>query len=493
LAALLCAVACGPLACGLEESSDSPPRPAQEAPTQKRVFLISLDTLRKDAIGVYRGGASGESDTPALDAFARDAVRVEGARTPMPFTLPAHMSLLTGVAPRVHGVSRGDRQLSGELGTLPEWLRAAGFATHGVVVNYWMKGGFGFERGFDSYQLVQDGLVSSGRVNAALAGALAAAGDGPLFVFAQYFDVHSASSELTMNTLPYYSPPEYRRDLPADSDASQARGFCDAAMGCATGFLSGADAAGLEVAPEKLARVRELYQRSVRHLDAQLAEFLEQLKHRGLYRDSLIIVTADHGEEFREHGRFLHSQTYDETLAVPLLVKLPADMAGARRGQRAVGLAMLEDIAPTILDVFGLPPSQTAQGVSLLPLLLRGEAVREVALSQDKSRRSRHALVADGYKLIYDFEGGAAELYDLSLDPVEVRDLASLQPERTAQLQRRLAAQVRHNTRLAERFRASARTRVLSDEEQQALRAMGYLADDGSEEPSLSTGDGSGR
>ena len=473
------------------------------------VFLISLDTFRKDTVGVYRHERAAGVDsarasyTPELDAFARDAVLVDGARSPMPFTLAAHMSLLTSTAPRVHGVSRGDRVLSYELGTLPEWLRAAGYATHGVAVNYWMKGDFGFARGFDSYQLVREGLISSGRVNAALveildrvAAAPAGARDAPLFVFAQYFDAHSASSLLRQNTLPYYSSPEYRADLsgsmtstgstgstgPTRSTGSQDRDFCDAESECSTAFLVAADASGRSVAPAALERLRGLYDRSAAQQDALLGEFLGELKRRGLYDDALVIVTADHGEEFREHGRFLHSQTYEETIAVPLLVKLPAGIAAGRAGQRVSGLAMLEDIAPTILELLGLPLPETAQGVSLLPLILRGEPVRSQALSQDKSRRSRHALVADGYKLIYDFADRSAELYDLANDRAEVRDLSREEPQRTAALQRRLAAQVVENTRLAERLRARRQRALLSDRERESLRALGYLAAPGDEE-----------
>jgi arylsulfatase A-like enzyme len=144
-------------------------------------------------------------------------------------------------------------------------------------------------------------------------------------------------------------------------------------------------------------------------------------------------------------------------------------------GERVSGLATLEDIAPTILDWLGLPAPDTAQGVSLLPLILRGEAVRGQTVSQDKSRRSRHALVAGGYKLIYDFTDASAQLYDLEADGAETRDRAREEPQRTAELQRRLAARVAENTRLAERFRARPQGALLSEREQESLRALGYL------------------
>ena len=185
---------------------------------------------------------------------------------------------------------------------------------------------------------MKEGLVSSDRVNAALAEILDAAArvardtpgqERPLFLFAQYFDAHSASSEFSQNTLPYYSPPAYRDDGLSDPD----REFCDPVRGCASGFLAAADVADRAVAAATLTRVRALYDRSVRHLDAQLGQFLQDLRHRGLYDDALIVVTGDHGEEFREHGRLLHSQTYDETAAIPLLVKLPAAMEAGAAGE----------------------------------------------------------------------------------------------------------------------------------------------------------------
>ena len=444
---------------------ESPPQPSL-------VVLISLDTLRKDAVGAY--GGEGGTATPALTRFAGDAVLVEGARTPIPFTLPAHMSLFTGVAPMVHGVSNASRRLGDAVQTLPEFLRDAGFATHGIAVNYWMKGAFGFDRGFDSYELLRESLRPGVRVTRAALELLdeRSEQDEPLFLFLQFFDAHSASSEIKASTLPYYSRPGLREGLFSD-EADEA--FCSPQHGCATGFLVAMNAGDVEVSQSTLGAIRELYAKSARDLDDQLAAFFEGLRKRGLYDGALIIVVSDHGEEFREHGRVLHSQTYEETVAVPLLVKFPG---GRWAGRRVTGLAGLTDILPTLLDELGLPIPEFVTGESLLPLLEGRSALRDGMVSQDKHRPARFAMVQGDVKLIFDFESELAELYDLHADPAEQHNLAKEDPVRVAALRTELASRIKGYRALAQTLGQAPeppREPVLTESELDALHSLGYL------------------
>jgi arylsulfatase A-like enzyme len=435
------------------------------APPRPSILFLSLDTLRRDAVGVYTPGQP--SSTPNLDAFAARAVRFEHAFVPMPFTLPSHMSLFTGVHPDVHGVWQRRARLSPRLRTLPEILREAGYATLGVVTNAWMKAEYGFGRGFDHYERLESGSFYAERVNQRALELLDARGDDsrPVFLFLHYLDPHS-----DWRVLPYDSPPRFRADLEIDDAGHE---FCVPGTDrCATHFLLLADRAGVEVPPAVVAQLALLYQRGVRYLDEELGQLFAALDARGFLDSALVVVSSDHGEEFREHGRFGHARTYDETLAVPLLIRFPGD----RHAGRVVGdVVQTLDLLPTLADALGLPAPQAAQGRSLLPLLA-GPGPEVPALSRDKDVRTRYALRTGRYKLIYDPESANPELYDLASDPAETRNLASQDPARLEALGRQLEGLVHANAQLARSFPpVETAESVLSPEEEEQLQEIGYL------------------
>lgn len=459
---------------GGEAVPAAPPAAASAAPSAvgtPLVLLISLDTLRADAVGAI--GGRQPSLTPALDAFAADSVVFTGATAPMAFTLPSHMSMLTGLHPVVHGVSTEKDRLGPGIETLAGWLAAAGFRTVGRVTNDWLKGDFGFARGFDSYVRIRHDLTYADRVNAAALETLDQAGDDrPLFLFLHYMDPHSDFTS-RRNLLPYYAPPEYLGDLvegPGD------RRFCDAEERCATAWLQQADREARAVPETELAVVRGLYEAGLGALDAELGRLFDELRRRGIYDPALIVVTSDHGEEFREHGRFLHSQTYAESLHVPLLVKLPG---GQRAGSRSDGLADLLDLSPTLLELLGLPLPEKLQGISLVPALAGGDADRRQSVGEDKLVRSLYSLTTERYKLLHDLEGGDDELYDLSRDPGELRNLVAEHPKLAQELRRRLRQTLRQYRRLAKQLATPDATAgadtLLTDEERERLKSLGYL------------------
>ncbi len=469
------------LACeGAPEDEASPLLQAQpdRAPvaTADHVILLSLDTLRRDAVGAYRGMQ--QSFTPHLDAFARDAVIFEGARAAVPFTQPSHMTMFTGLSPVVHRVTGERRKLSPAIPTLAELLKAADFSTHGLVVNYWMKEEFGFGRGFDQYDLHDEATTLAPDLNAAAYEILEAntKRDARTFLFVQYFDAHSDSRETTKTPLPYWSPPQYRADLKEDEAI-----YCDSKKRCATLFLQFSDYGAVPFSATFLGGLREQYDRGVQYLDAELGLFFAKLEELGLYDRSLIIVTADHGEEFREHGKFLHSQPYEESIAIPLLIKLPENHSA---GVRVKGLVSTEDILPTVLELMKLPAPRYGSGESLLPSILTGHTRRELLLSQHKNKKARFALLDGRYKLIFDKRKGTSLLFDLDEDPGEKNDLAQDQPNRVIEMRSQLEEMlVRYKTTSAALSRDASPKKVgsskpassLSKQERDSLRAMGYL------------------
>jgi arylsulfatase A-like enzyme len=435
------------------------------------VILISLDTLRADCLG--RTAPDGRPLMPNLEALALESVTFTRAVAPWPFTLPSHMSMLTGVDPLVHGVLHDKTVLPAGIETLAEVLHRNGYATVGLVSNEWLEGGFGFSRGFDSYHRIRHGFTYAPRLNDAAFSALAtlAAGPNPFFLFLHYNDAHCDFHAIKTNTLPYVAAPATRHTMGADDVSSS---FCDEKGTCACAFLLAADRERRVIPPERIAALLACYHAGVRQLDTDLAALFSRLKALRVFDRALIIVTSDHGEEFREHGLFLHSQPYQETIAVPLLVKLPG---GRRSGAHRNGLVSVTDLTPTILDIVDVPAGGHCQGISLLPSIDKDTAVRHEVLARDKLRKQRWALQAARHKLIWDRATDRLELYDLAADPGERNNLAGSEPGLTNELRRRLAALVAEEKRLAASYVRSSTppAPLLSNDERERLKSIGYL------------------
>ena len=443
------------------------------------IFLISFDTARADVFGALTGEQP--SLTPNLDKLAADSVLFEHAFVQAPHTLPSHMSLFTSVYPDVHGVKPEQKPLGDAIETLPEMLHEAGYWTLGLATSEWLKAEFGFGRGFDQYEVLPHRPTYADRVNEAALARLRTRwfDHRPAFVFLHYYDLHSDFDQGTGNKLPYYSPPGDRAQIPQSEDGAE---FCDPGGHCNTQYLIAADLERRVLPQSEIDTIHELYRDAVPALDAAMGRFLDELRSRGIYEDSLIVVTADHGEEFREHGRFIHSQPYDETIAVPLFIKFPRSW---QAGLRVGAMAETVDILPTILDVLGLTPPRYIQGESLMPLVdPRSESTRRktAVASQDTINQARYGLRTAHWKIIMDLKAGRREIYDLDQDPGETHDLSTEEPDVADRLQMRLEQRVRTNRALSARLSQDATSvdtegvqDTLSAEERERLKALGYL------------------
>lgn len=443
----------------------APPAPPSSPP----VILVSFDTCRADVFGTLSGELP--SLTPHLDELAADSVVFEDAFVQMPHTLPSHMSMLTSLYPDAHGVKPHRSPLPESVVTLPQLLRETGYRTVGLVTSEWLKPDFGFGRGFDHYERLPHRATYAERVNAEALEHLEPRRE-PLFLFLHYYDLHSDFDLGWMrNKFPYYAPPAYREGLDVSSDGEE---FCDAEGNCNTGYLLAANREQRQLPRSEVETIHALYRAAVPHLDSQMGSFFDELKRRGLYDRSLIVITSDHGEEFREHGRFIHSQPYDEAIGVPLLIKFPGSW---KAGTRVSEVVETVDILPTLLGYLGITPPEHVQGRSLLPLI-DGPAghQKEAVLSQDSSNRSRYGLRTKNLKLIVDLKTSRRELYDLHRDPGEQRNVAAERVEVADRLEARLEHLVRTNRRLNRTFVSGEVTHgdPLSTEERKRLEALGY-------------------
>ncbi len=429
------------------------------------VIVILVDALRRDELGCY---GYPRATSPAIDAFAHDAVVFDQAISQSTFTKSSISSLFTGRYPYQHGVYWGDRRdtanhlssdvLSQRETTLAEALRTRDYLTAAWVQNSHLRPYMGFAQGFVSY-LDQQGDAEriTRRYLAWLRGP---ARLHPFFTYLHYIDLHD----------PYQPPPPYDGMFGDGGDAYQ--GIDLDQWGA---YLAGVRAGTIQVSPERVARFRALYDGEVREVDDQLARLFAALRARGLYDRSLIVLTADHGDGFLEHGFVSHSATpYEELVRVPLIVKLPGQRHAGRRVTRQVRLI---DLFPTVLDLVGIRPPRDVAGCSLLPLTSSPPgawppdpscawAVTEIA--EEEGAKPTLAIRGGGFKYIRTAHG--EELYDLGSDPGEHHDLiASAGPERLAPL-RRMADRIE-----AERARSHAGSVVLDEQTIRELKALGYI------------------
>jgi hypothetical protein len=423
-----------------------------------RAILISLDTVREDALGALSGGGGGR-ETPHLDRLAAEAERFSPHWAADISTKPSHASMLTGLPARVHGADRASAPLSSEVPTLAERLRDLGVATAGLASSSFFKPRFGLDRGFASYRVL--GWSPTQELRSAV-GWIAAHRDQASFLFVHLYAAHSDRVRL-----PYEGP--------GNSAAAIETRFGLADYGC-RGVPSPPLHAAVELCasrllahmnfdrslrprPHEAEALRYLYDRGVSGLDQDLERFFTDLRAMSLWDDTLVMVTADHGEQFGEHGRFLHATAHEETLRVPLLVKWP----GGRRGGTASAQPSTSlDLAPTLLAHFGataddLVGRDLAQRPQGSPVLVSFDAIRVGEL-----------------KLVLASPQHPEALYDLAADPVEQHDLL---PGEAASAERLRRAWTRYTERardLAGRPAASARL-PFDAEEIERLRSLGYL------------------
>ncbi|NUM53741.1 MAG: sulfatase [Candidatus Hydrogenedentes bacterium] len=387
------------------------------------VVLVSCDTLRADHLSCY--GHYRET-TPNLDALAKEGVLFENAISVETWTLPSHASMFTGLYPKHHGVTP-NANLAESTVTLPETLRDAGYVTGGFIgFTFWLYPWRGFSHGFDVYntpdwrfrKIQETHRFAESWINAVQA--------PNFFLFLHNFDVHSKPAK-QFDGLPY--GPEDPKFLHFAKEFANPPSFQrpERDMVDAEAFLNAANAGEVTMTQEEIEYCKALYDDALRMVDASLGEMFESLKKRGLYERALIIVTADHGEEFGEHGTFGHGNVYEPSLHIPMIVKFPnAQFAGTRFKP----VVELVDIMPTILDVIGAPAPEGLDGKSMLRMLRSDETPKE----QGYSQRFLHKTVRETEWKLIRTRPETYELYNVSQDPGETNNLADSQPDQVARM-----------------------------------------------------------
>jgi len=441
------------LGCGEAPEPDLAARPAGAPPD---VLLVSLDTTRADHLGVY---GHPEPTSPVIDRLAGESIVFERAVSTSSWTLPAHASLFTGKLPTAHGAGydpEGELVLRDALAgddvpplrvstiangeqTLAERLAEAGYTTLGVAGGPWLKRVFGLTAGFtawnDSAVTSLNGATAPDVTDAAL-DLLADVDERPFFLFVNYFDPHGP-----------YRPPLLDRLR---------------VLGNPLAWLRGGP---------WLARLqRNGYDGEIRRMDRELGRLLDELRARGRYRDTLIVVTADHGELFGEGGHSGHGSYLSEAeLHVPLLVKLPG---GQRAGERVDLRVSTAGVFALILEQAGLPPADGALPPVTAPLY--DPVVAETyPLAQTSPDGHWRALYVGNLKYLWNSAGHHA-LRDLSHGWDPDSNLIYGSPELARRLDDRLA-EILAAAKVQAPPRERSPVREVDPETREALENLGYL------------------
>jgi len=432
------------------------------------LVLITIDALRTDHLGAY---GSSRGLTPNLDAFAEEATRYDSACASSPWTQTSLGALFTSLPPSACGLKipgprpgawrAGYAKLPEDRALLSEHLHRARFATAAVVTNVFLEPDWGWTRGFEYFR--NEGGVDGDNADRAHAQTLTENALAwlrlnwrqPFFLWVHYLDPHC----------PYLSPDtpaELRARYPADWVARKDRW-----------------PPGLETAPPDTRALyqrfcREMYAQEVRYVDRWVGELLRGLRAQGTYDNSLIVITADHGEELFDRGQLDHGHSmHEELLSVPLLVKWPRGVTAADRVTRTVPLM---HVAGTLLHFAQAP----ALNGSDQALPMRDGGPRAEVYSEAILYGTEHtALTTDDYRVIYHpYDPSAAEwfeVYDRRRDRLERRDLADT--EAASDLRTRLKLLTEEAAQTAARIGAGPGRRefMLPQGMKRRLESLGYL------------------
>jgi choline-sulfatase len=405
------------------------------------IILITLDTTRADRMG-FLGSKRGL--TPNLDSLAQQAAVFSRAYSQVPMTTPSHATILTGTYPQFNHVTDLGSPLAKDLPYLPDILRQHGYRTAAFVGSEVLDpksaAAPGFDRGFETYDAPfhiraqgEDRYHSVERRGMAVTDSALAwlnqHPQSPFFLWLHFYDPHD----------PYDPPPPFK--------------------------------AQYSLSP---------YDGEIAYVDSAVGKLLTSLRSLGLYDQSLIVLVADHGEALGEHGEWSHGLfLYDETIHVPLLVKLPAAGSARQTIESRVGLV---DIAPTILQEVGIAAPATIQGQSLLGLMKSKS--RSSAQDRPEYSETDYPYHAFGWSSLRAWRAGKylyvdapqRELYDQPRDPEASHNLAKSAPSVTDTMASQLD-DFRRRT-----GRAGQTEVALTPRQAEQLQALGYVSS-GSNKP----------
>ncbi len=423
------------------------------------IFLITTDTLRADHLGCY---GYRRDTSPNIDAFAKDAMLFENCFSHAADTRYSFASLLSGFLPHETGILF-NANLPSSVVTLPQMLKKRGYSTMAVMSNYVMQKKRGFANGFDVYEdSMSDREANRFAPEKTASNATDSAIDllkkyegNRLFMWVHYQDPHGP-----------YTPPDPYHGMFVDPDREPRRVKMNSSLSGRGGIpayqrLKGHDDFNYYVSQ---------YDAEIKYHDNQFKRLIDQIKAQGMYDNSLIIFSSDHGEGMGDHDYFFaHGEyIYNGQIHIPLIVKLSDQLSGRRKD-----FVQHLDIVPTVLDVAGIETVANLRGTDLRKVNNDKEIFSEMK-SPFVEDKVKYALIYKGFKLIYTPHYNRFELYDLISDFAERTDLIAddTHLQRTNELKHRMFRICREDFL---KIRNNRPVPQLDADELKKLKSLGYV------------------
>ena len=400
----------------------------------RNLIVVSIDTLRADRLGTY---GYGRPTSPHLDALARQGLVVDAVVAESPWTLPSHVTMLSGLDPSTHGVVLPWQRPGEKTRLLAQLLATHGYETAAITDGEFVGSSHGFGAGFEHFDEEPKPFATT--VDRAIAFLEGRSTDRPYLLFLHTYDVHCPYTPAGQYATMFVSP---------DRAPVETEGLCDD------------DFNAMGISPAQATYLSDLYDGDIRHADAELGRLFAHLRRTGGLHDTVVVVTSDHGEEFLEHGKIGHvHHLHRETLLIPMIIA----GAGVAPG-RLPGPAGLADLVPTLFDLLGLPAPPDLDGRSLVA----STPIPEWRVSQVDYEGRRRSLRTATHHLTVD-EEARRRLFNLRADPAEQVDVAAGEPGLTRELTAHL------ETHQARQARPIDRAGELSPFLVQRLRNLGYI------------------
>lgn len=372
------------------------------------ILMIVVDTLRKDHLSAY--GYS-RPTSRNIEILAAEGVRYDRAFSQAPWTTPSVASMLTSKYPttlRIHNIRNF---LQDEFFLLPEVLKEVGYTTGGIVSHNFLNSEWGFDQGYDSFNEehigFQEDISSPGVAADAVAFIDQQTEDAPFFLFLHFFDPHY--NYLLHDQYDFPAGLDYEGPLEPGTDIARIR--------------------EMELNESDMEYLHALYDSEIAFTDEHIGRVLDHLRSKGQLKNTLVVLTTDHGEEFDERGYIGHGhELFNEAINVPLILKYPKDFSRSpEAGSIVEETVSLVDLFPTILDVLGLEVGHEIEGRSLLASPAEPGTAQRPAFSQNSRLKEVNAVVVGDLKLVYYYADSDPArqfgLYDMRSDPDETVNL----------------------------------------------------------------------